>query len=567
MIRAAGYYLVHTFLGGIKKLFRTWVASFLLIILGSTLVSALLGITMEALNDREPELDAPGSTEVVETTPSIPGAEAAPGQEDEEDFEEIEEDFEDYIAEHPRQVGRITAGIVLIGSLLAFGLVLIFADRGTTGLFTMPDVHFLFASPWKPQTVLLFRKLLTLERLLIPFLWIGIYGLMLGVGRLFFGIAAGFLLISLCAELLGAIVYLIANSRPGRTVLFRAAGFLLLLAGIAIPVLFYMKSPGDPFALLERIGGWTPLRWIPLAGSVAGAVGRLMAGEYLLCLPGLVGTLLLAALLVFWISKIRCDYYEHGSALAAKMQEVLDLQAQKKQSARRTKDRSDRVRRDVIRHGRGASAFFFRPLDAGRRSALLGIVPPACMVWLVLSLIVAFFTRVAAESHSLVALIALHAMGQYLLSFGNPLGRELGMNFFWLAPEPPGKKLFFALSGELCRQLANLLPGYLIAGLLIGGSPAELLCGGLLIASMTAFCAVFSLLIDLIVPGSLPDAVRLMIQMYIRLQLYLPLLIPFVILLAMGHPVAALLSAALIGLFLSAVAFALSLIPVRRGRK
>ena len=135
-MRVLPYYIVHTVINSIKKLFKTWVAIFIAICLGLGLVGGIIGVVVGTVVE-DSSIDS-SAEEIVEEEDEIP--EMTP-----EETEEMQ--------------SFITGGI----ALLTF-IVILFSiyggDKSGAKIFTMPDVNFLFASPMKPQSILMFRMIL-----------------------------------------------------------------------------------------------------------------------------------------------------------------------------------------------------------------------------------------------------------------------------------------------------------------------------------------------------------------------------------------------------------------------
>ena len=116
----------------IKKLFRSWVAIFFAVCL---LFGLLIGVGAALFTD------------LIDNSGELPGVEEPAGDLQEPGTPEITEEQILAAAE------LIAAGVIL--AILFFHVIL--ADKNGSAIFLMPDVNLLFASPMKPQSVLLFR--------------------------------------------------------------------------------------------------------------------------------------------------------------------------------------------------------------------------------------------------------------------------------------------------------------------------------------------------------------------------------------------------------------------------
>ena len=144
------YYVLHTLKNQIRKLFKTWVAIFLVVCFAMGLLFGGLGAM---LDEAFPEEELP-EDEYEETLPD----------------EEFEEEFE----EVPMTEEEILTVVEVIASGLAFLLLLIpilGADKSGNAIFLPADIPTLFSSPMRPQSVLLFRLLMQSS----AFLWVGFF--------------------------------------------------------------------------------------------------------------------------------------------------------------------------------------------------------------------------------------------------------------------------------------------------------------------------------------------------------------------------------------------------------
>ncbi|MGM9637039.1 MAG: putative ABC exporter domain-containing protein, partial [Eubacteriales bacterium] len=454
-----------------------------------------------------------------------------------------------------------------------FGLILLFlgfeiltADKGKNQLFSMPDVNFLFASPTKPQTVLTFRTLMILGRYLFLAIYLGFwFGAQLPIAYMGIGILT-LVLIFISVEVLSIFAYGTVNTHEKLKNLIKPVGYGLIALIPLICVLLYVTGSQDPVSLLQRFGNLAPLRLIPFIGWISGAVYHLIMGNTLAFFVYLVLCLAGVAVLIAVLYRVRFDFYESGLANAAKTQEMLDAQAQKRQYKKRKKDRSEKVHRDIITHGRGGSAFFFKAVALTHRNSVLKFLTPGSAVWLGVSLIVAFFTRVVAGSHTIVPLVGVYLFGLLIMFFGNPLAQEFEKNYIWLAPATNPEKLFYAFMGAEYGKMMNFLPAFLIGGILIGADPLVFVISVIMLISVSLFCSASGLLTGLIVPTSLPNAVQMMVQMLLKMLALMPTLVILLVFLILELLPIGCLLVIFLNLALALAAFVLSLIPMRNGK-
>ena len=135
------YYVSHTFINSMKKLFRTWVA---VLIASMVLLGVFIG------------LGSAGIITFLEKNNVI--------EDSDEVYEEENEDLEEAEAPMDPEVKQMVLQILNLAITGFIFLAIIYhiytADKGGTNIFSMPDVNLLFPAPKKPQSVLLFKILL-----------------------------------------------------------------------------------------------------------------------------------------------------------------------------------------------------------------------------------------------------------------------------------------------------------------------------------------------------------------------------------------------------------------------
>ena len=155
-----GYYAWHSFINQIRKLFKTWVMIFILI---CGLIGGGIGYFSATL------MDAADNEPSIYVEEEDPREEEVPLEDSGEGDIELPEDFDwesaveaqeglDMFSRGPRFFELAFGGMVYAALIMS----LIMAEWGKGSRFLPADVSLLFASPLKPQTVLLFRLVMQL---------------------------------------------------------------------------------------------------------------------------------------------------------------------------------------------------------------------------------------------------------------------------------------------------------------------------------------------------------------------------------------------------------------------
>jgi hypothetical protein len=555
-----GYYLFHSFLGAVKKVFRTWVVIYLAFILVCALIGGVVGATLGAsLDDDWSEEE--DSSEIEE------------GEDwDEEDSEDLFDFSETELlgVNLSENLPQLAASVAFLLTLIWLTMEIVSGfGNSDTNIFTMPDVNFVFSSPVKPQSILTFRTLMLMGRTLFLTIWLGFCiasGLFLSHPALCGWILLTWLLLLLVSKCLSILCYLLTTANPQRKKIFQAALVLLFLwSALLFLPLVESENRFATFLLCMEKG---LCRTVPIAGWLSGILFYGLSGKTAAACGYTFLTLAVICLLIFVIAKIRCDFYEDALFHATKRQAILDqAKEKKKQTLPRQKERKETVRRDLIQKGKGASVFFFKNVALTDRHAFLHILTPGSTIWLITALLLAAATRFLFDSNSVIPLAILFLFCLLIRNLGNPIAEELQENFIWMIPESTRLKLFYTFLGNQYRMILCFFPAWILSAFLVGGRPIEILLWSLLILSFDFFCSASGLFADLLTPTSLVESVRSMIQLLIITLSILPT----VVLLAVGYflsaPLPALGISAFLNLFLTALLLLFAPAILDTGRK
>ena len=534
-MRLFSYYALHTFKNQLRKLFKTWV----LIFFAVCIIMGLAIGTFAALLD-DSSGDAPPD-EIAE--PEGPTFSETTGVEVNEAIE-------------------LAAGAVV---LLMFVFFAMSADRNGSRIFQPADVNLLFPSPMKPQSVLMFRLATQLGVALLGCLYMlfqvpnllnagltpwAALALVLG-----WGLTAAF------GTLIQVLLYTLASSRPGvkrflrpaiySALLLIAGGYLIFAAGsnegcLKSAVLFF----NAPVTRFIPIWGWIKgLCAFAIDGNTTGAA---------LCLLALLAS---GAALVYIIWHLKADFYEDAMAKSQETAELMERAQSEKSTGfmvKRNKDRSEKLRRDGLRRGRGADVFFHKSLYNRFRFAHLGFFTKTMETYIVASLAVAVICRFVAHSDGLVPIALTLAGLAFFRSLGNPLEQDTAMDYFLLIPESTWAKLFWSLMGGTVNCLLDVLPAMLLGAIVSGGNILTATALVPLIVSVDFYATCVGTFISLSAPVSAGKTLKQVIQIMFVYFGLLPDAASVAAGMVTGHPVAGLMGAAAVNICLGLVFFGLS---------
>ncbi len=538
------YYVLHSAKNALKKLFKTWVLIFFLVMLVGGVV---VGITVGTL-----------LSHTIPDDPSEPGTEQTdPGWQKEPGEIVLPEDPQD---ETPvMDILELASGAII---LLFFVLGVFGADKSGAEIFQPADVTLLFSSPLSPQSVLLFRTMTQIGTLIAATLYFMIFqipNLVRNAGFDFWiilAIMAGWILTLGISQLLKMLCFVAGSTRPAFKKNLRRIVYLILGAAAA-GFYFFKQSSG--------LGWWEAVlayfnapatRFIPFWGWIKGfvmfAAERNLRGT-LLCLAAT----LLGGAFVAWLTwHMKADFYEEALQKTSEKAEMMEaVQASQSGAAiiRRKKDRSEKLRRNELNRGWGATVFFHKSLYNRFRFAHFGFLTKTLEFYLVVGVGAALICRLVIGTESYLPLALLLAFCVFFRSLGNALKADTQMWYFHMIPEDPWLKLICSLGGDLMNCLLDVLPA-LVIGLLVQGAP---LFPGLFwifpIVSVTAYATSVGTFIDMSVNVNAGKTLKQMIQVIFIYFGLLPDIVVVGVLLILKLPVLAALAVTLINLGLSAL--------------
>lgn len=540
------YYMTRTVKNQIRKLFRTWVAVFLLVCLLAGVVFGLGAAAIASLFEE----DAPEAENYEEVLP-----------------EETPEEALD-----PQTVADLV-------ELLAGGIVLIVlffaafsADRSAGSIFLMADVNFLFGAPLRPSSVLLFRLIMQAGTSFVATIYLLfqipnlVLNLGLGIWAALAILAAWFLLL-IYQKLISVLLYTLCATHPGLKKRLRPTLYLLIGA-IGLGFILFTKQQGtDYFTAAARFFNAPFSRYIPVWGWLKALVVFGLSGNALGFFLSLAALLALAAVLLVVIRGGKADFYEE--ALARSEETAATLAAQQNAGAlkKRKKDRGDALRRDGFTRGLGAGVYFHKSLYNRFRFAYFRIFTKTSITYLIIAPGLSALMLFGALPTSFPAVALVLAAISFYRALGNPISSDLAQAHFFTIPDTAHKKVFFSFAGGIVNSILDLFPAFFISALLLREGPFEALAWFLLIVSVGAFSDSVGLFIDLSLSTGLSQLLRSLVQI---LFVYFGLA-PTAILIVLGFLFDKLillaLLATLLNLAITALSLAISPLFIEHGRK
>ena len=498
------YYMLHSLKNQILKLCKSWVVVFILV---CALIGGGLGLFAAEMEEAVTDGD-----EYYEEIPE----------------NEIYEDEEIIIEEElsPELINNI--GELVCGGILLLYLVfsIYSADKSGSSIFLMADVNLLFSAPMKPQSVLMFRLLCQIGVMFLSSVYIGFQ-----IPNLYYNL--GFSLVSCIAiiivlvlmiiygRLISVLIYSV-SSTYAKLKKFLTPAYLSVLAVIAAAFVAVKQSSGlgwyesavsffnSDISLYIPIWGW-------LKAIFVYALEQNIVMMAVMSLVSVVGIILL----VWFIWSIKVDFYEDAMAKSSEMAEKMaQAKSEGKQLAKRSKDRSDRLKRNGELGGSGASVIFTKEMYNRARFGKFFIVTKTCAVYLCVSV---FASSVLGMPFEGIA-IGLAVMA-FFRALGDTVTKEVSMDSFLLIPEPPFKKVFYAHLAAVVNCVIDTLPAIVVTAIVSKASIVDALVYLLVVAAVDFYSSGFVTAIDL----SLPTSVSFTIKQVITVMFVYFGIVPIVI--------------------------------------
>lgn len=551
-MRLLWFYISRTFVNSIKKLFKTWVA----VLIGTCLLIGVIG----------------GAAGVVAGNMAGSSDTGSSSYEQSEPVEETDANDDEELAIDPGTLYTILeVGVGVVALLMMLGYFY-FADKNGTAIFTMPDVNFLFPAPMKPQSILLFRTVLKMGLVLLGSLYLlfQLPNLVLNLGLDIFSavmlIVAWIVIVILC-QLISVFTYTLAATKEGFRKWIRPLALLILLAvvaGVAGQVYF---GKAGLWQATANLFASRPGRWIPVWGWVRGLVMSAIEGEWLWA--GLFFLLLLftVCIAVYFIWRIKADFYEDALASAAKNQAALEKAREKSTSLQQNRKRKNAEKKaGEFGRGQGAQMFLIKSIYNRRRFAKFGIFSGTSLLYLLVCGCFAVIQRFWSGSSDITVMSVVLLAVLFFRNFGNPIVYETACPYLFTVPEKPAKKLYYCLLAGLYDTIWDITPVYLAAVLFMNGNLFTALLWILLFVSFDLINSVSGLLLELALPTNLHAVIRSSLQLMLKMWPLLPnVLILVGVNVWLGLP-AALLIAFVFNLAFAAVVFAFCPPLLHRGR-
>lgn len=520
-MRLWGYYALHTFINTIKKIFKSKV---MMVILCSFLIGGVVGGSVGFISSLvEDQAQTENSVSKDDKT---------------NDPAQMEEDFMTVHADAIRE-SIPAATMILLLVVVLWGIY--GGSKKGSDFFLMADANILFAAPLKAQTVLMFRLSFQMLALLFFtfYLIFQVPSMKLILGLDNFAIVAIFLawgMLLFMSKLMSVFTYTLTATYEHLKKYVVPFVFAVGLLVVAATGAVYISTGNDYMATLRLTYGADWSNYIPVFGWYKAMVMNAINGHVFASLGYMALNLVFLIALVWGIWHIKADFYEDALAGAQKRDDMTkaalegrNINKDKKQSAKRTQKLEHKVRKSYELKGWGASVFLHKSILNRRRFSKFGFVTNTLLLYLAIGGLGAAFMAYKTDLREISVIGLIMALTLFFRNFGNPIEIESSHNWLFLVPEDPYKKVLYAILAGSVDCVLDLLPGIVVATVILRGNPLMALLWLATLVSMDFMFSCFGLLLQAILPSSAMDVVKSMLQMMLRAFIIVVIVIAFAI--------------------------------------
>ena len=520
-MRLWGYYALHTFINTIKKIFKSKV---MIVILCSFLIGGVVGGSVGFISSLiEDQAQTESSVSKDDKT---------------NDPAQMEEDFMTVHADAIRE-SIPAATMILLLVVVLWGIY--GGSKKGSDFFLMADANILFAAPLKAQTVLMFRLSFQMLALLFFtfYLIFQVPSMKLILGLDNFAIVAIFLawgMLLFMSKLMSVFTYTLTATYEHLKKYVVPFVFAVGLLVVAATGAVYISTGNDYMATLCLTYGADWSNYIPVFGWYKAMVMNAINGHVFASLGYMALNFVFLIALVWGIWHIKADFYEDALAGAQKRDDMTkaalegrNINKDKKQSAKRTQKLEHKVRKSYELKGWGASVFLHKSILNRRRFSKFGFVTNTLLLYLAIGGLGAAFMAYKTDLREISVVGLIMALTLFFRNFGNPIEIESSHNWLFLVPEDPYKKVLYAILAGSVDCVLDLLPGIVVAMVILRGNPLMALLWLATLVSMDFMFSCFGLLLQAILPSSAMDDVKSMLQMMLRAFIIVVIAIAFAI--------------------------------------
>lgn len=499
-MRVFGYYITHTVFNSIKKLFKTWIAFLLIIMAFSAAVGVIASVVASAVSKNAVE-------EVMQ----------------DEEVQEVVEEIDDGFTFALERDFNITKYQVIETAISGLFLFLFFLSllgaKGMGDIFIPADVNMLFSAPMKPQSVMMFRLFTTLgvQILFSVFMLLQLPNLIINLHLSVTAavvIFTAWIVVNLLATLCQVLIYILSSYSEAIKKNSKIIIYVILALILGIFAYNYFYGDANPVSAAVKTLTGEKTYWVPFWGWIRGMCMNAIYGNSAFTYMFLALNILGIVGLIVLVWNLKVDFYEDAIISTERKAELLEKSKELKTGVVRTKDRSDKIKRDDFNKGFGANVFFYKTLYNRRRLSYFGVLTKTMLIY---ALAVAGSVVIMRKADAFADKGFLLACGfMTLIAFyrtmGNPLSEDLSRDFFAMIPASARSKLFYSILGGLTNTLLDIIVPFVFAAIWFKAGIGEVIVWLLFLLMIDLYGTVVGAFIMMSVSISLPDMVQKMVQ-------------------------------------------------------
>lgn len=438
-------------------------------------------------------------------------------------------------------------------------------------IFTMPDVNFLFPSPMKPQSVLLFKTVGQIGATLAGAIYVifQIPNLMtnfrLSVTSVCI-ILICFIMMMIISKFINIWTYCFLSEHAKLKKLVAKYGFAIAFIPV-IFVAFFNKCLGwNMYKSVYAVAGSKISRMIPFYGWIKAACAYVFVGRYFMFAVFFALLVVGAVALVWFTWKMDVDFYEDALRQVSIKEEKLESVIQEVQSGvgvnvkhegKRQVKRWDKIRNNILTFEgfEGGKVLFCKTiLNRKRFYPLFGLWSSTCNFYFCTSVATMIAVKYIFHGDALVVAIGLLIVCLFFRSFTNPMAEETSHIFMYLMPENPYKIIGWGMTGQMLEGMLDLLPAF-VAIFIINDFSFTTILWYFILVTTNLFFGMVALMVDIVFTFYLPVMIVNLMQLIIRVVPVLPIIFVLFVGVVADNMVLALSLVIVINLIMSALCF------------
>lgn len=438
-------------------------------------------------------------------------------------------------------------------------------------IFTMPDVNFLFPSPMKPQSVLLFKTVGQIGATLAGTVYVvfQIPNLMTNFNLSVMAacvILICFIVMMIISKFINVWTYCFLSRHAELKKIVAKYGFAIAFIPV-IFVAFFNKCLGwNMYKSVYAVAGSKISRMIPFYGWIKAACAYVFVERYFMFAVFFALLVAGAVALVWFTWKMDVDFYEDALRQVSIKEEKLESVMQEVQSGvgvnvkhegKRQVKRWDKIRNNILTFEgfEGGKVLFCKTiLNRKRFYPLFGLWSSTCNFYFCASVATMVAVKYVFHGDALLVAIGLLIVCMFFRSFTNPMAEETSHIFMYLMPENPYKIIGWGMTGQMLEGLLDLLPAF-IAIFIINDFSFTTILWYFILVTTNLFFGMVALMVDIVFTFYLPVMIVNLMQLIIRVVPVLPIIFVLFVGVIADNMVLALSLVIVINLIMSALCF------------